>query len=651
MIPTETRYDKLPPMGYPNSIRIMTFQPNNNGNSSPGDIVRFNINSPGFWDPYSAYINVEIDLSQEASLDYFDALQIDGSASSLISELVVTCKGGELERVSEYDVIASIIEDTSLNNAQRQCRDIQGLGSNNRVFNKPIGSSYTPGTFGPGWTTPTTAPVADWTKLNWYQSKPWMENRHGNGYSVATDTVADITGNLTTSFRKKTYGSISTLGSSAGSGGLVKNTLDNLAMGFSTGGFDNSTTTGNDNANCNIIGIPNIFNQDLTEGCFEPVLSKGVSMPTMLNGSFNTTTACKRNFCIPIYSGIFGILMPKNSYKYIPMNALEDLVLEFRLNPYALFAAGYRQASGQTESATWLTIGTDLNSKYGQIPRKWKISKFEIVVEMLFFDKIIDQMIIDQINSDSGVVFHTTSWYLGPLYNIPAGTTPSGTYQLNLGFESLKTLVLAFIPQDYLKYTFLRKLYRVNCSITSLQLRVGMDLFPSLPIKGHAGTSGHYDSTYGYKNNAEYLIALQKAFGKFQNKDEDFAVNQTNFAVNERYWNYTTDDVKTTVNNHMQTTGYMPLIHENRCKGKALFAMDLESLSENKNVISGLNTIRNRPFEILLTSDAAYPYGYRDKTYALTQTASVTMMIFCQYDMIVQLRKWNVSVVGRGSGI
>ena len=60
MIPNETRYDKLPPMGYPNSIRIQRFQPNNNGSSAPGDIIRFNINTPGFWDPYSAYITLKL---------------------------------------------------------------------------------------------------------------------------------------------------------------------------------------------------------------------------------------------------------------------------------------------------------------------------------------------------------------------------------------------------------------------------------------------------------------------------------------------------------------------------------------------------------------------------------------------------------------
>lgn len=27
------------------------------------DVIRFNINSNGFWDPYSAYIKIEVDVS------------------------------------------------------------------------------------------------------------------------------------------------------------------------------------------------------------------------------------------------------------------------------------------------------------------------------------------------------------------------------------------------------------------------------------------------------------------------------------------------------------------------------------------------------------------------------------------------------------
>lgn len=33
--------------------------------------------------------------------------------------------------------------------------------------------------------------------------------------------------------------------------------------------------------------------------------------------------------------------MPKESFKYIPMKLFKDLILEFRLNPYAMFTSGY----------------------------------------------------------------------------------------------------------------------------------------------------------------------------------------------------------------------------------------------------------------------------------------------------------------------
>ena len=40
-------------------------------------------------------------------------------------------------------------------------------------------------------------------------------------------------------------------------------------------------------------------------------------------------------------SGLLGILMPKDSYRYIPMAGLEDLILEFYLSPFAMFTTGY----------------------------------------------------------------------------------------------------------------------------------------------------------------------------------------------------------------------------------------------------------------------------------------------------------------------
>lgn len=32
------------------------------GGANTNDTIRFNIDTPGFWDPYSAYIELEIDI-------------------------------------------------------------------------------------------------------------------------------------------------------------------------------------------------------------------------------------------------------------------------------------------------------------------------------------------------------------------------------------------------------------------------------------------------------------------------------------------------------------------------------------------------------------------------------------------------------------
>ena len=73
--------------------------------------------------------------------------------------------------------------------------------------------------------------------------------------------------------------------------------------------------------------------------------------------------------------------MPKDSYKYIPMKALQELILEFRLSPYAMFTSGYADGatvSNNTGNAL-LPLGTSTNPMLSRI---WKITKFELNVEM-----------------------------------------------------------------------------------------------------------------------------------------------------------------------------------------------------------------------------------------------------------------------------
>lgn len=47
-----------------------------------------------------------------------------------------------------------------------------------------------------------------------------------------------------------------------------------------------------------------------------------------------------RRFKIPLLSGICGILIDKNSFKLIPLAALNTVLMELTLDPYAMFTSG-----------------------------------------------------------------------------------------------------------------------------------------------------------------------------------------------------------------------------------------------------------------------------------------------------------------------
>lgn len=67
------------------------------------DVIRFIINSDGYLDPYSTYLQFEIDFSD---MEEGNIVQLDGSAHSLIRTMVIKGGSTELERIEEYDVLA-----------------------------------------------------------------------------------------------------------------------------------------------------------------------------------------------------------------------------------------------------------------------------------------------------------------------------------------------------------------------------------------------------------------------------------------------------------------------------------------------------------------------------------------------------------------
>jgi hypothetical protein len=83
---------------------------------------------------------------------------------------------------------------------------------------------------------------------------------------------------------------------------------------------------------------------------YEPRFSKTYEQNVIVNGIPTKKFVTKASFCIPILSSILGVLMPKKSYKLIPMSALKDLVIELQLNPYAFFSSGYPNGVDPTTS-------------------------------------------------------------------------------------------------------------------------------------------------------------------------------------------------------------------------------------------------------------------------------------------------------------
>jgi len=61
----------------------------------------------------------------------------------------------------------------------------------------------------------------------------------------------------------------------------------------------------------------------------------------IINGKATKKAITKASFTIPLLSGILGVLMPHESHRLIPLEAMEDLVIEIQLNPHAFFSNGY----------------------------------------------------------------------------------------------------------------------------------------------------------------------------------------------------------------------------------------------------------------------------------------------------------------------
>jgi hypothetical protein len=119
VIPRGINYSDIKPEAVENMVRVVRFTPTATVNSATAnDIIRFQLMGNGFYDPYSAYIKIEVtstlttlNSSSNAANTNFVGRFLDRSAHSLISRLVVKSQGTELERIEQFDVMCAMIND------------------------------------------------------------------------------------------------------------------------------------------------------------------------------------------------------------------------------------------------------------------------------------------------------------------------------------------------------------------------------------------------------------------------------------------------------------------------------------------------------------------------------------------------------------
>lgn len=84
----------------------------------------------------------------------------------------------------------------------------------------------------------------------------------------------------------------------------------------------------------------------------------------------------------------------------------------------------------------------------------------------------------------------------------------------------------------------------------------------------------------------------------------------------------------------------MPLFHENQVVGKAIYGINLETLAEDQSSITGLNTMQNRPLELMIRTAPSNLFGELPERPA-------TMYSFMYYDFLLHITAEGVDVMGR----
>lgn len=591
-------------------------------NAAANQYIRWDFNTNGLWDPKSAYIYIEVDTSTMPAGSIY---QLDNSAQSFMGQYISRVNGVELERVQEYDEMAAFLYDMNIGIHERDAKAIEGIGINRHQIQPQITKSYT-GTIS---AVPVGFPAT--TMQNSFADSSgggFGAVAVGNGsnttflpslYSVPTSTFKPYIGskNLENDSFLVLNANSATLRGSGGTNLVLPELLsyiDQFNMNDVEGHepyFVDQTSTipyvtnlGWAYKPVNDIGHARPCTQS-SVGSGEWWCSASTLKPTIKSGLPCYERSVHGNFCVPLLSTLFGSISSHG--KLLPMQIFEGLQFEFLLSPYAFFVgAGAYASNGTTLLSKHVGVAQsafNTQSVTNIVPRTgWQITKMELVVDIYYLDKQSEDAYLNRVNTE-GFNLDIKQWYLGPKIKYANGASLNQTIQINNGFNSLNAILFYSQPADYEIYPWCRKHKKISNNITSMQLRIGNEYFPSLPVVGHAGNiRPDYISSQAKGNYVEFYINTMQTFGKFFNLQDDTLLNPTNFTSNHVGYDPTRYGLGTIANDQDVCFG-SSLFFENQHIPRCMFALDLEKMDIAGEVRSGWDTTKYRPFDLLLTND------------------------------------------------
>lgn len=695
-LPANIRYGDVKPIGVPSRIRKVKFQPSHPYTEFKGnDVARFYIKAPAFWDPYASFLRLKVDFSE---MHENCVQQLDSSAHSFISELVISAGQTEIERISEYDVLAAMLFDCSYSADERKEKSEEGLNGetfetlsflHNRPDNSTAietgphhsttsGRGFFTGNVGYGWRPTLKSPLPN--HISRQEQVIDTENPQNNTYYIPMNHQLGATTNPVNVISEN-HRVVTAIGADSELAKTYSSYVDKY-VGRADHNFSAQRRTGfpgpwskiykypfsfNDNAECHeyyttvtededsaFCGHGYIFSNEFSAGCFEDTYSKKKFTYAFSGGKSESCVKVAKSYVeykIPLLSGILGVLMPKTSYKLFPVFAVDNLLIEIRFSPHAVFTSGYNSYADAGAANAYTAYTRDL-SPADMFKRTFKIIEAEFECDMVQFDSLINESVKGLLLQGQGLIIPTHSFALGPLLNVANTQALSKTsFDISLPFESMKALFIMFLSNDYLQYTFCRKNYRLSSNLTLLQATIGFERYPEFPLEGHAGNT-RVENKYD-KDNSIFYGELLRCFSHPADAKSHTIINKYNFALNDRPYDITNlkayiDKNATYCEGNTDTAVGYPLIHENRMVGKAVYVLNFAYNSDD-SMFNGVNTLRDKPMIIRMEADGRSAEKLASET--TVKDRARTLYFFANYDFVVQITNSGVTVLGRGGGI